>query len=300
MHTLLTWLGNRDLENMEQEQNAAIVTLATKSPTSFDKIVILSNKDENKWHKFERFLKKRMAMINRPAQDIQVYKVNINSPIDYQTIATETESWITKLSEEADSLSINLTSGTPAMTTLSVLIGKGKANTQFIQATPKNELLQVEIPIDFGQEYLKSASKNIAHTATSLPKIEQAFSELTANSSIMKNVVEKAKRISASEVPAIMKNPDQVFRNDYLNKYANLPKFEFIVAPGKFFHDRYVISGFGAIKSGHGFSEGVEQGAQADNLSISLCGKEEADGTLQWVDTVIEEGKATTTVLHGG
>jgi len=266
---------------MEQEQNAAIVTLATKSPTSFDKIVILSNKDENKWHKFERFLKKRMAMINRPAQDIQVYKVNINSPIDYQTIATETESWITKLSEEADSLSINLTSGTPAMTTLSVLIGKGKANTQFIQATPKNELLQVEIPIDFGQEYLKSASKNIAHTATSLPKIEQAFSELTANSSIMKN-------------------PDQVFRNDYLNKYANLPKFEFIVAPGKFFHDRYVISGFGAIKSGHGFSEGVEQGAQADNLSISLCGKEEADGTLQWVDTVIEEGKATTTVLHGG
>jgi hypothetical protein len=97
-----------------------------------------------------------------------------------------------------------------------------------------------------------------------------------------------------------VKNPDQVFRNDYLNKYANLPKFEFIVAPGKFFHDRYVISGFGAIKSGHGFSEGVEQGAQADNLSISLCGKEEADGTLQWVDTVIEEGKATTTVLHGG
>ena len=47
MHTLLTWLGNRDLENMEQEQNAAIVTLTTKSATPFDKIVILANKDEN-------------------------------------------------------------------------------------------------------------------------------------------------------------------------------------------------------------------------------------------------------------
>lgn len=204
MHTLLTWLGNRDLENMEQEQNAAIVTLATKSTTPFDKIVILANKDENKWDKFERFLKKRMAMINRPSQDIQVFMVNIISPIDYKSIAKETENWITKLSEEADSLSINLTSGTPAMTTLSVLIGKGKANSQFLQATPKNELIQVEIPIDFGQEYLKSASKNIANSATSLPKIEQAFSELTANSSEMKRVVDKAKRISASEVPALI------------------------------------------------------------------------------------------------
>jgi len=204
VHTLLTWLGNKDLENMEHEQNAAIVTLATKSPTPFDKIVILSNKDENKWHKFERFLKKRMAMISRPEHNIQVYKVNINSPIDYQTIAKETESWIAKLSEEADSLSINLTSGTPAMTTLSVLIGKGKANTQFLQVTPKNELLQVEIPIDFAQKYLQSASKSIAHTATSLPKIVQAFSELTANSSIMKTVIDKAKRIAASEVPALI------------------------------------------------------------------------------------------------
>ena len=49
MHTLLTWLGNRDILNMEHEQSAAIITLATKSLIPFDKIVILSNKDENKW-----------------------------------------------------------------------------------------------------------------------------------------------------------------------------------------------------------------------------------------------------------
>ena len=145
-----------------------------------------------------------LNILSWPAQDIQVYRAHINSPIDYESIAKETESKITKLSEEADSLSINLTSGTPAMITLLVLIGKGKANTKFIQATPKNELLQAEIPIDFGREYLKSASKNIAHSATSLPKIEQAFAELTANSSEMKRVVEKAKRISASEVPALI------------------------------------------------------------------------------------------------
>ena len=112
------------------------------------------------------------------------------------------QKWITKLSEESDTLSINLTSGTPAMTTLSVLQGKGKSNTRFVQSSPKNVIEEVEIPLDFGKEYVKSASKNIAHTATSLPKVQKAFSELTAKSKIMTDVVAKAKRIAASEVPA--------------------------------------------------------------------------------------------------
>lgn len=136
MNILLTWLGNKDLDNMELDQSAAIVTLATKSSQPFNKIVILSNQQEQKWHRFELFVQKRMATIGRPAEDIKIYNADIVSPIDYSSIATVTEKWISKLSEEADSLCINLTSGTPAMTTLSVLIGKGKANTQFVQTTP--------------------------------------------------------------------------------------------------------------------------------------------------------------------
>lgn len=85
--TLLTWLGTKDLDNMLNDTNAAISILATKPEQPFDKIVILSNKDEDKWSHFERFLKKRMAIINRPNQDIQVHKAHINSPIDYQSIA---------------------------------------------------------------------------------------------------------------------------------------------------------------------------------------------------------------------
>ncbi|MDO6718702.1 sigma-54 dependent transcriptional regulator [Psychrosphaera sp. 1_MG-2023] len=205
MNILFSWLGTKDIENMlDGEQNASISTTAIKSQVPFDKIVILSNHKQEHWERFERFVKKRMSTINRPAQDIQVYKANIDSPIDYEAIHQETETWVTKLSEQSDTLSINLTSGTGAMTALSVLIGKGKANVQFLQTTPKNELLQVEIPIDFGQEYVKSASKNIANTAASLPKIDSAFSDITAQSNAMKNVVDKAKRIARSEVPALI------------------------------------------------------------------------------------------------
>jgi len=205
VNILLSWLGTKDIDNMlDGEKNASISTIAINSQTPFDKIVILSNHQHKYWEKFEDFVKKRMATIGKPYHDIQVHKANIVSPIDYESIHQVTALWINKLSEEADSLSINLTSGTPAMTTLSVLIGKGKSNVQFLQATPQNELLHVDIPIDFGQEYVKSASKNIANTATSEPKIEQAFSKLTAKSVQMQNVVNKAKKIAASEVPALI------------------------------------------------------------------------------------------------
>tara|TARA_R110002033_G_C3896287_1_gene239489 strand:- start:10505 stop:12004 length:1500 start_codon:yes stop_codon:yes gene_type:complete len=204
MHTLLTWLGSKDLDNMQNNANAAIATIAAKAEQPFDKIIILSNKDEDKWTQFERFLKKCMSIINRPAIDIQIHNAHIDSPIDYPSIAKVTEKWINKLSEESETLSINLTSGTPTMTTLSVLIGKGKSNTRFLQATPSNEIIEVNIPFDFAQAYVQSAAKGIASKATSEPKLNNAFNELTAHSYSMKSVVSKAKKISTSEIPALI------------------------------------------------------------------------------------------------
>lgn len=137
MHTLLTWLGNRDLDNMQQDKNAAIAGFAVKANPHFDKIVILANdKKKNLGLGFESFLKKRLATIGRPNSDIRIYKAHIDSPIDYPSIAKETEKWISKLSEEADTLSINLTSGTPAMTTLSVLIAKVRLIQGFFRLHP--------------------------------------------------------------------------------------------------------------------------------------------------------------------
>jgi len=204
LNTLLTWLGNRDISNMLNNENAAIATIATHYQKPFDRIVILANDNEEHWIRFEDFLKKRMGVLQRPFKDIRVHNAHIASPIDYATIAVEAEKWIDRLSKESDSLRINLTSGTPAMTVLSVLIGKGKANVEFVQSTPSRELLHVDVPIDFGSEYVKSASKNIAHLAASQPSSQTAFAEITALSKRMQEAVDKARRISASEVPALI------------------------------------------------------------------------------------------------
>lgn len=94
-------------------------------------------------------------------------------------------------------------------------------------------------------------------------------------------------------------NPNRVFNREYVEAFEHLPKFSLVVAPERYFHDRYVISDKGAIKSGHGFSAGVVQGTQADMLSISLCGMDEATSTKQWVAKAIAEQKAKHIVLFG-
>ena len=77
-----------------------------------------------------------------------------------------------------------------------------------------------------------------------------------------------------------------------------MPKVSLTVVPQKFFHDRYLISNIGAIKAGHGFSEGVTQGAQADILSLNICSKHESNDVIQQLEKIISTKQATITYLN--
>lgn len=204
MITFFSWLGRTDLNRMQESAPASIATLALKHPTPFDKIVILGNTWEGEWEKFTSWLSFSLERAGRPCNDISIVNAQIKSPIDYTSISLEVERWLTKLSKESDSLAINLTSGTPAMTAMSVLIAKGKSNTQFYQVTPENVIESVDIHIDFGKEYLRSASKNIASKAVAPPITQKSFDGIIANSSVMCDVIRLAKNLAQTDVPVLV------------------------------------------------------------------------------------------------
>ena len=204
MNTLYTWLGYRDVENMKQDQNAAVASLAIFNKTPFDRIVIFANTWEESWDKYEIWLRKRLSTIQRPSDNIKVYRADVTTAIDYPTIIKHTEKWLSKLSEESEHLYINLTSGSPAMTAASILVGKGKSNTIFIQSSIDDNVLDVDIPVDFGKAYIQSAAKNIASKAVAKPLANKAFGNIVANSPVMKSTIKKAKRLSTSELPTLI------------------------------------------------------------------------------------------------
>lgn len=85
---------------------------------------------------------------------------------------------------------------------------------------------------------------------------------------------------------------ERVWEREYQHLVTEAFHCDWIKVPDRYFHDRYLISDTGAIKAGHGFSIGVEQGIAADKLSLSYCSYEEASSVRRQVNELVDDGRA--------
>lgn len=85
---------------------------------------------------------------------------------------------------------------------------------------------------------------------------------------------------------------ERVWQREYQHLVPTDFHCDWVKVPDRYFHDRYLISDTGAVKAGHGFSVGVEQGAASDKLSLSYCSYEEASSVRQQVHALVDDGRA--------
>lgn len=203
MNILLSWLGKTDIDNMQQDQLAAIATLATIHAQPFDKVLILANAWDEHWDSYEKWLKKRLAVLARPT-DVEVRSQSLTSPIDYVAIAAVMQRNLQALSHNDNQVYINLTSGTPAMTAMSVLIGQGMYQCHFLQAAPDNSVVDVRIPLDFAATYKKAVSTAVRNKVVAGPTLSSEFGHMVALSDRMKKVLYKALKLATTDLPALI------------------------------------------------------------------------------------------------
>ncbi|QDP01353.1 sigma-54 interaction domain-containing protein [Thalassotalea sp. PS06] len=204
MKTLFTWFGQADVDGMNQDTDSPISNIALKHPEPFDQIVIISNKWEEERRNYVPWLEKKLAIAQRPFQVVQGHTVSITSPIDYVSISKQSQKWINKLSSESDELYINLTSGSPAMSAVSIILGKGKTNTYFYQSNRQREIFLDDIPFDFVAEHDASVARAISSKATKLPTNNKAFEDIIAVSPPMLEVVNKASKLAPLDLPVLV------------------------------------------------------------------------------------------------
>lgn len=203
MATLLSWLGRTDLDQMKLDKTASIATIALKAPI-FDDVVILASTWEEEWHDYKEWLVKKLACSGRSKTLVTIQRIRLSSPIDYTAITKVMHKQLAHISSQSDGIYLNLTSGTPAMTVVSVLLGKSIAKCQLVQTTPQGEIIEVDVPVDFSAEYQKSSSTAIAQLASQNPSIYGAFDSITAKSNVMKDVIKKAQRLAYADLPALL------------------------------------------------------------------------------------------------
>ncbi len=203
MVTLLSWLGRTDLDQMKLDKLASIATIALKGKPA-DKIFILASTWDNEWHSFKEWLEKKLACAGRSKTSVTIQRVRLASPIDYPSITQVMHKQLAAASQDADEVLINLTSGTPAMAAVSVLLGKSNAKCQLLQTSPQGEIFEANIPIDFAAEYRKSSSTAISQLVSQPSSTISAFDTITAKSQVVQRVIKKAHRLACSDLPALL------------------------------------------------------------------------------------------------
>jgi len=100
--------------------------------------------------------------------------------------------------------------------------------------------------------------------------------------------VENISIITSMETP----NALEIYNREYKTINENGILFSWIKAPNKFFHDRYLITDVGAIRSGQGFMPEIKKGIHADKVNLNIIGKDEVDRTLADLSKLLENKNA--------
>ncbi len=108
------------------------------------------------------------------------------------------------------------------------------------------------------------------------------FNEIRATS------VRSLRVVTSMDTP----NIEDVYTHNYLALNDSNVRFEWVKAPVTFFHDRYVISEVGALRSGVGFMAGSERGAHADLANINIISQDEASRTLEELERILRDETA--------
>jgi DNA-binding NtrC family response regulator len=141
---------------------------------------------------------------------VDLYRVDLTSPIDYASIYTEVSSNLkqARLPRDDVELTFHLSPGTPAMAAIWIILAKTRFPAALIQTSRERGLEAVDfffdLANDFLPEFLKRNADRINRLATGPADAGPSFAKILHASEGMRNQVALAQRIAVHEVPVLI------------------------------------------------------------------------------------------------
>ncbi|WP_417228316.1 sigma-54 interaction domain-containing protein [Amphritea sp.] len=200
---LLSWLGRHDLDAVGNELRGPIASILLDSDAPFDEVRILANNWKDEIEGYQQWLTAQVSKQNRKAS-ISIHFAKLESPIHYPSIYNVANDELQKLSAAGSLITLNLSSGTPAMIATWLLLGKGVFNTQLVQTSVQSGLSMVELPFDIALAYLDHQDGVLGKLAASSPALDSYFEHIQSHSVMMNEAIEMAKRLAPRNLPVII------------------------------------------------------------------------------------------------
>jgi transcriptional regulator with PAS, ATPase and Fis domain len=208
-HILLSWLGITDLKAADQlpttgEPIGDGPILGALKNLRFDELHLLHDQDPVKTVAYTHWLAEHSAI------NVVLIHRSLRSPIDFGDIYQAVDGYLQNITatDPALDISIHLSPGTPAMAAVSILLGKTKYNTRFVQSTKDKGGEFVTIPFDISAEFIpqitKTSDRKLVDLASPSAPLSAAFSDIVTQNPDLIRIINKAEKISVRDVPVLI------------------------------------------------------------------------------------------------
>ena len=196
---LVSWIGGNDLDAAEAKTDQLGAIVATLARAPFAELHLLYSYPEER---VDNYLSWLSSQHNLP---VAKRKAELTSPIDFHDIYLAADALLSDLTRAStEPISVLLSSGTPAMQAVWILLGKTKYPVTFYQASPEQGVQQVDIPFEIAAEYVPKQDRQLIQLSVGQVHASAAFDKIVTQNALMKTLKQQATILAARDVPVLI------------------------------------------------------------------------------------------------
>jgi len=206
---LLAWVGKADHDAAEGKLGNELGPIATSllGQTRYQRLYLLTNYDFARSQRFCAWLEKKAGYL---ASQVDLYQVDIASPIDYASIYAGVSANLKSAGLPRDDVEVtfHLSPGTPAMAAIWIILSKTRFPAKLIQTSRERGLEPVDfffdLASDFLPEFLQRAGERITRLTEAGKAFAPEFGKIIHRSAAVGQQIELARRIAVHDVPVLI------------------------------------------------------------------------------------------------
>lgn len=199
---LVSWVGHADLDSVGQAESEGPLIRSLKAQR-YAAIYLLHTQPL-------RQLKALLAEVESYGVSPELCKAKLQSPVHFGDIYRALNGLLEKVSNAhpGAAMCIQISSGTPAMTAVSILVGKTKFPCRFIQSSKEAGVNEVDLPFDIAAEFLPTLAERSDQEVNSLmaaaAPVTAEFDQIITQNHHMNTLKHRAVLMAKRDVPVLI------------------------------------------------------------------------------------------------
>lgn len=202
----MAWIGRTDIKSGINKGQDGLGPIANAlDARTFDHAFFINNYPANEVIPYIDWLKTRTQV------PISFHNVKLTSPTNFGEIyyaAVEVIEQLLGKNGKDVNLTFHLSPGTPAMAAVWILLAKTRYPAELLESSIEQGVRTANVPFDISADFIPSlllkSDERLERLSAGLPPEAPEFDQIIHRSSVMKNVVAKARRIALRSVPVLI------------------------------------------------------------------------------------------------